>query len=210
MKYLILFLVILLIACQTNEQADKRTSKITYNTAKTRKGQIPVTNPDIDSLIEFEPSPFISYENYPARDLYVGSKAKLDNNSHPLAKQFKTRIKTTYEQQGLNFAGHYCFVYWDCGSGCKMSIIIDLKTGKVFPGPTSSTGYEFRKDSKRITINPPYADYFNNGDNAGYYRADCEWCIPEIWVWDEEKRHFVQEDSSPLKLDNCIDPKPTH
>ena len=66
-----------------------------------------------------------SFRNYPV-NLYKGRPAKLLIKGNPLAETFKTLIKDTYYSKqfikkwhgetGLNFGGHYCFVYWGCGA----------------------------------------------------------------------------------------------
>jgi len=79
----------------------------------------------------------------------------------------------------LNFGGHYCFVWWGCGSPCKASAIIDLENGKVYDGPASALGYDFKKNSTMIMINP--------ADSTGFYN-DCAYCHPEIWLWNEKQK----------------------
>ena len=58
--------------------------------------------------------------------IYKGKPAPLKLKGNKLAEQFRTTIRDTYYSKkemvewhgatGLNFAGHYCFVYWGCGS----------------------------------------------------------------------------------------------
>ncbi|MGN6215112.1 hypothetical protein [Parafilimonas sp.] len=83
----------------------------------------------------------------------------------------------------MNFGGHYCFVWWGCGSPCKASAIIDLENGKVYDGPASALGYDFKKNSTMIMINP--------ADSTGFYN-DCAYCHPEIWLWNEKQKKFEQ------------------
>jgi hypothetical protein len=75
----------------------------------------------------------ISFKHYEV-GVYQGQPAKLKIKGNPLAEQYRTIIKDTYYSKeymqrwhgatGLNFAGHYCFVYWGCGSPCKASAIV--------------------------------------------------------------------------------------
>lgn len=125
--------------------------------------------------------PYLNFEDYTTPHIYKGNHAVIKLNSHELARQYKTIITETYYKEGLNFAGHYCFIWWGCGSPCKGSAVVDLKTGDVYEGPTSSLGYEFKKNSRMIIINPP--------DSSGFF-DDCAFCHPEIWIWDEDAKKF--------------------
>lgn len=47
---------------------------------------------------------------------------------------FKTRL-TQAGAQPPNFAGHYRFTAWGCGSKCSAGAVIDLQTGRIIPPP---------------------------------------------------------------------------
>lgn len=83
----------------------------------------------------------------------------------------------------MNFGGHYCFVEWGCGSPCQTSALVDLKTGVVYDGVDAALGYEFRKDSRMLIVNPP--------DSTGFY-LNCPYCEPLIYVWNEKSKKFEQ------------------
>lgn len=55
-------------------------------------------------------------------------------------RMFRTRL-TEAAKEPPDFAGHYRFVGWGCGSTCAAGALIDLQTGKVFP-PPGRTGKE--------------------------------------------------------------------
>jgi len=78
---------------------------------------------------------------------------------------------------GLNFAGHYCFVYWGCGSECQDAAIVDLKKGIVYHAVTASVGYDFKRNSRLVIVNPGQTD-------------SCAFCTPEYWVWNDKKKAF--------------------
>ncbi|WP_295669572.1 hypothetical protein [uncultured Mucilaginibacter sp.] len=130
-----------------------------------------------------------SFKQYPAY-LYTGHKAKPLLKSNRLGEMFRTIITHTYyskddmigwrESTGLNFAGHYCFAYWGCGSSCQSAAVVDVKTGLIYDGPTASGGYEFRSTSRLVIVNP--------GESA----SDCAMCATEYWVWNESGKKFVQ------------------
>ena len=169
---------------QQDQQNDKPyNSKIIWSTDNVRiwgdtsNGKIKI---DYTSY-KFEP--YISFEDFKVDDLFTGKKALINYQSNVTARRYKTRITETYQEQGLNFGGHYCFVWWGCGSPCKASAIVDLENGKVYDGPTSALGYNFKKNSTMIIINP--------GDSTGFY-DDCAYCHPEIWIWNEKQKAFKQ------------------
>jgi hypothetical protein len=125
----------------------------------------------------------IPFEKYQVAQ-FDGSMAPVNFNSNKDAKRFKTVLTGTYQSEGLNFAGHYCFVSWGCGTSCQSSAIIDLRSGAVFFGPIASAGYKFKADSRLLVVNPP--------DAAGYYE-DCNYCSPEIWIWDDAMKTFIKK-----------------
>lgn len=130
-----------------------------------------------------------SFNQYPAFP-YKGHKAKPVLTSNPLGKMFRTIISKTYysdsdmrhwrKSTGLNFAGHYCFAYWGCGSSCQSAAVVDVKTGLIYDGPTASGGYEFRSTSRLVIVNP------------GESTSDCAMCATEYWVWNDSGKKFVQ------------------
>jgi len=56
---------------------------------------------------------------------------------------FKTRL-TEALSEPPNFADHYRFTSWGCGSNCSAGAFIDLQTGRVIPPPLSlgTTGWD--------------------------------------------------------------------
>ena len=133
-------------------------------------------------LIKFEP--FIYFSDFRAGSVFKGQKALIDYKSNVTAREFRTRITEGYKQDGLNFAGHYSFVFWGCGSGCQSSAIVDLITGKVYDGPVASSLFEFKKNSRMVIVNPP--------ESSGFY-YDAPGYKPEIWIWDERLKKFMQK-----------------
>lgn len=127
--------------------------------------------------------PYISFCDFKAKSQFKGIKVPINFRSNITARRYKTRIIETYHSKGVNFGGHYCFVFWGCGSPCKSSAIVDLQTGKVYDGPTAELGYEYRKDSYMLIVNPP--------DSSGFY-DDCIYCHPQIWIWNEQMKRFIE------------------
>ena len=115
--------------------------------------------------------------------LFKGEKKSVDLHSNPTARRYRTRITETYQEEGLNFAGHYCFVKWGCGSPCKASAIVDLETGKVYDGPDASHGYQYRKNSRAVIVNPT--------DTTGFFVGEVY--EMQIWVWNENSKRFERK-----------------
>lgn len=123
------------------------------------------------------------FEKHPVHNIYKGKLAKPDVKKG-MAHMYRTRINKIYSREKVNFAGHYCFIYWGCGSPCKASAIVDVKTGKVYKGPDATIGYEFQKTSQVIIVNPP--------DDFTRENPRCEWCKQEVWLWKEKSKMFVR------------------
>ncbi|SDS20753.1 hypothetical protein SAMN05216490_0735 [Mucilaginibacter mallensis] len=121
--------------------------------------------------------------------LYKGHPAKLKLKGNALAEQYRTAIRTTYYSTkdqvayhgstGLNFGGHYCFVYWGCGSDCQYAVVVDLKTGIVYPGTDAERGYKFQPNSRLIIVNP------DPEPTTTTYKE-------EYWVWNEAGKKFTK------------------
>jgi len=126
-----------------------------------------------------------SFKTYKADSIYTGKGARINFNSNPQFKLFRTMIKNGYRNNKLNFGGYYCFTWWGCGSSCQHGIIIDLITGAIYDGPTAGCGFKFNIHSRMIMVNPPGKDNLI----TDYAVAT----IPEVWVLNEQTKAFVQK-----------------
>ena len=61
-------------------------------------------------------------------------KAKVDYASHPFGKTFKTILTQGYNENKVNFGGHYVCVLWG-GQGTSDGAIVDITTGKIYALP---------------------------------------------------------------------------
>jgi hypothetical protein len=129
--------------------------------------------------IKFEP--YISFDDFKVTKVDNKKYAELDLKSNEMASSYRTRLREGYKADTANFAGHYTFVYFGCGSPCQGSLVIDRKTGKVYDSPSASLGYDFRADSRMLIVNPP--------DTSGFY-DDCFYCKPTIYIFDEQTKKF--------------------
>jgi len=89
-------------------------------------------------------------------------------------RHFRTVIKYGYKN-GVNFSGHYCLIYWGCGSPCKQAVIVDVKTGRVCDW--ISACYEYIcKSNSRVLITDTI------------YESSSSFCIPKYYIFNEKKR----------------------
>ncbi|HRH59366.1 MAG TPA: hypothetical protein PL045_02290 [Chitinophagaceae bacterium] len=138
----------------------------------------------IDTLLKFNSS--INKKKYFVTAEKIQLQEKLDFSNYEYKKKYITVTKEGVQKQGVNFAGHFCFVYWGCGSPCKLSAVVDMKTGIVYNGVPSSIGYAFEKNSKVIVVNPP--------DSSGWYNKNTPHHIPTQYVWTDKE--FIEMKSS--------------
>lgn len=129
--------------------------------------------------IKFEP--YIGFGDFKVNLGEHKKYAALDLKSNKDANNFRTRLREGFNADTANFAGHYTFVYWGCGSPCQSSLLIDRKTGIIYDSPGASLGYDFRVDSRMLIVNPP--------DTSGFY-DDCFYCKPIIYIFDEQTKTF--------------------
>lgn len=188
----------MLIGCNGNTElspSGKISSTELYDTVSTRK-----TKADIiyetdnirlygDSTIDVRKishaqiryAPGLTFDNFPADTVVHGKYSDIDLRSNDWASNYRTALRKAYDSDSANFAGHYTFVSFGCGSTCLTSFIIDRRNGKVYNSPSAETGYEFRVDSRMLLVNPP--------DSEGYY-FDCSYCKPIAYIFNEQTKTF--------------------
>jgi len=127
--------------------------------------------------VKFQPK--VKFSNYQAI-IYRGAIAKLELKN-PEHRRFRTALRNGYKS-GINFAGHYCLVYWGCGSPCQSGAIIDVTNGQVYDIPSAAVGYNFKKNSRMLIVNPP--------DSNSYYDRDVIYAIPEIYILNDSTKKF--------------------
>lgn len=133
------------------------------------------------SYTERKFEPYVTFSHFPASSTFSGQAAPLDYESNRRAKRFETVITSAYEDHEIDFGGYYVFTRWGCGSSCQQSVLVDLRDGHVYDGPPASLGYEYQFDSRLLIVNPP--------DSTGFI-ADCPYCLPKLWIWNEEIKKF--------------------
>lgn len=142
-------------------------------TYKDDKTIIVKSEKSVDTLIYFISN--IDNKTYNVKEEHVLLTKKLNFSNYEFKKMFKTTTLKGVEENGVNFAGHFCFVYWGCGSTCKLSAVVDMKTGIVYNGLHSEIGYEFKINSNILVVNPP--------DETGFYNKNIMWQQPSEYIW---------------------------
>lgn len=85
-------------------------------------------------FVQQDPAQTPKWEDYPAIEpIWKGPNAapKLIRSDE---RMFRTNI-TKAAKEPPDFAGHYRFADWGCGSVCAAGALIDLKTGIIYPPP---------------------------------------------------------------------------
>ena len=183
MKVLLLFSAILFISCATKDSKINETKLSSPISSKhenkndtlykSKDTLIISSKSHIDTLLRFKS--LLNDSLYLADTSNLNFAVPLDFSKYKYKKTFITVTKEGVKDNGINFAGHFCFVYWGCGSPCKLSAVVDMKTGIVYNGLSGETGYKFKKNSKVIIVNPP--------DSSGWYNKNVFWEQPSQYIW---------------------------
>jgi len=93
-------------------------------------------------------------------EIYEGTPAKVDFSRDPWYKTYYTMI-TTQVDEGPNFAGHYTFASWGCGTECLNYVIVDTITGKIayIPPEKLHRQYPSYNVKSNIIVMNPKEDY---------------------------------------------------
>lgn len=112
------------------------------------------------------------FRRHPVREIYHGVPAPVELDSHPQARQFRTRLSEG-AKHGPNFAGHYTVVEWGCGTNCQQLAVVDARSGRVSDWLTSELGSDYRLDSRLLIKNPDLKEC-----------AELEWCKTEYYLFE--------------------------
>jgi len=195
----LLFLFSILVFCSCSHTHSKiappySTKKVTVDTPNTdtifKDKRVIVIGSKLDrgedavNYVAVKFKPYIRFSDFRATVEDTQKKAPIQFYSNPLAREYRTRIRETYSDQGTNFGGHYCLVDWGYGSNAGYCVLIDTNTGVVYNGVENSEGYDFRKNSRMLIVNPP--------DSTGFYLANVDYDEPLIYLWNEKRKRFEQ------------------
>lgn len=163
-----------------NEFEDKRQNDTIFKSDDTLI--IHFTYDRTDTLLKFTTD--LENKIYFVTPEKVDHTPRLDFSRYEYKYLYITTTKYSVKEDGVNFAGHFCFAYWGCGSNCKMGAVIDMKTGIVYNGINASSGYRFKKDSKILVVNPP--------DSFGWYNQNIIYDIPEEYMWTGKEFRLIK------------------
>ena len=80
-----------------------------------------------------------SFDDYPV-EVWSGTPAQVIIKSRD-ERLYRTNLRNSVRQPP-NFAGHYSFVHWGCGTNCLQGAVVDQQTGKVFQPPVTEDSNE--------------------------------------------------------------------
>jgi hypothetical protein len=84
-----------------------------------------------DSVVYRKNSPgFFSYRE----PVYKGKIAAVKINSK-YSRTYRTVLRDSVKESGVNFAGHYTLATWGCGTNCNQMAVVDVKTGQTYFTP---------------------------------------------------------------------------
>jgi hypothetical protein len=133
------------------------------------------------------------FEDYKVAETWQGPNTEIKLTSHS-KRMFRTTLRAAVTRPA-DFAGHYRFVAWGCGTLCEAGAIIDLKTGEVLQPPLAGkkegwehwifcvsmydkAGTEYRRDSSLFIV--------RCGGNADEHANN----TPDVYYFVLEQGHF--------------------
>ena len=95
--------------------------------------------------------------DYACPDTFHGKPAQVDLGSSAEGRNFRTEL-TAASKKPADFAGFYVAASWGCGSPCQQWALIDLRDGKVYFAPfTTSLGGSYSINSRLFVADPSKA-----------------------------------------------------
>jgi major membrane immunogen (membrane-anchored lipoprotein) len=187
---MILCFIILLVACE-NKQSNTasqqnlhpKTNKVktilhvkSYDDTIYKDSMMLVIKSEksVDTLFKFHSN--LGNKKFEVKVKNLKLNKSLNFKKYEYKKMFITVTKEGVKEDGVNFAGKFCFVYWGCGSPCQTSAVVDMESGIVYNGLPSSVGYKFKKNSRILILNPPE-------DSTNYYPKHRWVPYPKEYVW---------------------------
>ena len=137
------------------------------------------------------------FADYPVNETFRGEPKPVDLQSHPAAREYRTRLREV--SKGMpSFAAYYVVAEWGCGSPCQQVALIDARSGAVHFAPfATSLGNRHWLNSRLFVADAP--------EDISEY---CSGKIPKdsifsatYWLWDETAKQFrsLPTDSSRSK-----------
>ena len=127
--------------------------------------------------------------DYACPDTFHGKPAQVDLGSSAEARNFRTEL-TAASKKPADFAGFYVAASWGCGSPCQQWALIDLRDGKVYFAPfTTSLGGSYSINSRLFVSDPSKAitEFRKDEATPGDFPLQTSY-----WEWRETEKKFFQ------------------
>jgi hypothetical protein len=168
---------------------------------------------DVELILPYRTETFLNPQDFPVETLYEGPVAETNLESNPAAREYRTVIQNS-ASNGPNFAGHYTFVEWGCGSNCRRFAIVDAITGNtVYFSDFSYFGSRYQVDSNLLIISPPEFFVENANPNTRYFIMEDgmlielkDWQTHDNWLTysNEEYGFSFQHPQGTQVVDNSV------
>ena len=173
--------VVLLLAFQTDMQAQNKVAPIIVNRYK--------------SINDFG---FKKHTNVSL--LKVNTNSSLNVNSNGFVKQYKSRVTALYKNAKVNFSGKYTIIYWDAGMGTTQGSLIDCSNGKAYDIPINDeTAFIGCFDENKLkSFEKNFGSqkvFFTKESNLLVLRSCDEYnndgIIFRFYIWNEDSKKFT-------------------
>jgi hypothetical protein len=124
----------------------------------------------------------LDFSKFPSKNIWNRGEC-IQNLDTQIKRNYETII-TNASKQEPNFNGKYKIVEFGYGSGVQYFFVIDLNSGNVYEGISSTHGIKYRQDSSLIIINDPEIVLLNWKDFDGNIP---NWITIEYLLWEGEQ-----------------------
>jgi hypothetical protein len=128
------------------------------------------------------------FTKFPAQTYSAKKLEKIDWESHPKARTYRTRLKELIDSKA-DFAGHYIILEIGAGTMASQIFLVDVENGKVYLAPfVACLGVKYALNSRLLLENDPDAvqDYVQ-----GLEGKRPEWLRVKTWIWSEEQKEMI-------------------
>lgn len=138
-----------------------------------------------------------TFDHYTTTDTLTGPAAALDLAGDPDAARFRSQLGSA---KIANFAGHYAFVTWGCGTMCQSGALLDLRTGKsldIAPLDLGCGTMEHQVSSSLVIW---------GADTTAHTYSRCRALLPRYFIWERDSLRELHDPSgmSPTRVDSNL------
>lgn len=146
----------------------------------------------VGALVAKEPTE--NFSRFPAGPVSTNKLAKVDWDSHPKAKTYRTRLGELVGSKA-DFAGHYKVLEVGAGTMATRVFLVDVDTGRVYLAPfIASLGVKYSVESRLMLENDPQAVRDYARDFPG---GQPDWLKTRPWRWNEDWKRLVPLNEQP-------------